>query len=128
MLNQAGRAQARPISGHWVIAFKCVFIAAVLLVTHESLIPAGNNSVPNNWDKLVHFIAYFVLSVMALFAFPHARLLWIVMWLTILGIGIEIAQALMPFGRSGSFADGVANMLGALLPAGLWQLYNRAKT
>ena len=121
----ATAANSRPISGYWVIGFKCIFIAAVLLIIHESLIPAGNNSAPNNWDKIVHFIAYFVLSVLALLAFPRARLLPIIAGLTLLGVGIEIAQAMMPFGRSGSLADAIANMLGAALPTGLWKLYNR---
>jgi len=79
------------------------------------------------WDKLVHYLAYFLLAILALFAFPRANLIGLVVLLTILGGGLEVAQDMMDLGRDGTWLDGLANMLGAMTPMLIWFLYCRMK-
>lgn len=64
------------------------------------------------WDKLEHVIAYFVLAVTGIAAFPGRRAFpWLAIGLLTLGCVLETAQAFIP-GRSAAIADAVANAIG----------------
>ena len=104
-----------------------VFCLAVAVLTHESLLPSIGAPSLNYWDKLVHYVAYFILAGLALFAFVRTKLLALFIVLSLLGGGLEIGQALMDAGRDGTWGDQLANMLGAATPLRLWYLYCRIK-
>lgn len=125
-LNHSGFE--RPTVGRLRTGLKILFGLAVIVITHESLIPVNESSVPNNWDKLVHFLAYFILTGLSVFAFPKARLLGLFALMTVLGGGIEIAQELMNVGRDGTWGDGLANMGGAAAPIIMWVLFRRPRS
>jgi VanZ family protein len=64
-------------------------------------------------DKLLHFLAYFVLGAMAGGAFrKRGRVKWAVLGLIAVGAAIELLQAQV--GRETSFFDGMANGAGAI--------------
>jgi VanZ family protein len=72
-------------------------------------------------DKLVHFLAYFSLGVMAAAALKHRRaVILAVLGLIVLGGALEIMQDLV--GRDTSFLDEVANTAGAVSGAVLARL------
>ena len=78
------------------------------------------------WDKAQHALAYLVLTGVGLVFFPRRR------WTTVFGIlafgvGIEVLQAVMPFGREGDWRDALANTVGALLALTLVQAWRRAR-
>ncbi|MEP3654499.1 MAG: hypothetical protein ABJO36_06340 [Litorimonas sp.] len=96
--------------------FKIVTIAALIVVLVMSLKPSVSVGEMPHADKLLHFGAYAVLSTLARLGWPKVWGGLIFMGLAVFGIGIEIAQQTMELGRTGSFADIAANLLGAALP------------
>ena len=96
--------------------FKGLTIVALSLVLVMSLRPSVSVGDMAHADKLMHLAAYAVLSGLARLGWPK---LWgglIFAGLAVFGIGIEIAQYFMHLGRTGSFADVIANLIGAALP------------
>ncbi|MDO9432480.1 MAG: VanZ family protein [Phenylobacterium sp.] len=104
-----------------------VFLAAVTVILYLTLAP--NQDVPGSgmiWDKAAHSIAYGLLTLVGLFMSTHRR--WMVVaavWS--LGIGVEIAQGLMGFGRQGDWRDALANTIGIVLAYVLWAIARRFK-
>ena len=97
------------------LIFKILTLAALVTVLIMSLRPAVDMGGPVHVDKIMHLGAYGVLAGLARLGWPE---LWggtIFLGLGFFGIGIEIAQHLMPLGRMGSLADTTANLLGAAL-------------
>ncbi|MEE9347729.1 MAG: VanZ family protein [Robiginitomaculum sp.] len=94
-------------------------IAATLMVIGQSLRGVAPAVHITNFDKIMHFIAYFSLAGLWSAALPKRSLAHIIGALIALGIGIEIAQGLMSAGRTASPYDAIANGLGALAGAGL---------
>jgi VanZ family protein len=67
-------------------------------------------------DKLLHFLAYFILGAMAGGAFrKRGRVKWAILGLILVGVAIELLQAYV--GRETSLLDGVANGAGAIAGA-----------
>lgn len=104
-----------------------VFIAAVAVILYLTLAP--NEDVPGSgmvWDKAAHSIAYGLLVIVGLLMSTHRR--WMVIlgvWL--LGVGVEIVQGIMGFGRNGDWRDAVANTIGIGLGVVLWWVARRFK-
>jgi VanZ family protein len=97
------------------LIFKILTSAALITVLIMSLRPAVDMGGPAHIDKVAHLGAYGVLAGLARLGWPK---LWggsIFLGLALFGIGIEIAQHLMPLGRTGSLADTATNLLGAAL-------------
>lgn len=86
------------------------------------------------FDKLAHMGIYGVLAASVLYAFYSGSnkskdsalslILITVSICTLYGIGDEFHQSFIP-GRFASFADIVADTLGAVVVAGAWFLWNR---
>jgi VanZ family protein len=98
----------------WLAAFAWVVFVAAL-----SLIP--QDAVPNpqvlGLDKIAHMIMYGVLAGLAIRELdrPSRRAIAVVVVAcTVYGALLEVAQSLLPIGRCGSVADGIANALGAV--------------
>jgi len=71
----------------------------------------------------MHFGAYAALSTLARLGWPKLWGGWIFTLFAGLGIGIEIAQHLMDVGRTGSFGDIAANLIGAAVPLILFHIF-----
>jgi len=72
-----------------------------------------------HWDKAEHFLAFYILTLLAAAAFPRRPLLSIAVALSLLGAGIEVVQALPIISRDSDFWDWFADTLAiaaALLP------------
>jgi VanZ family protein len=77
------------------------------------------------WDKAEHAIAFGVLTAICGLLFPRRR------WAgaagsVLLGIVIEILQAVMPFGRDGDWRDAVFDTIGVVLALVVPRLVARA--
>jgi VanZ family protein len=71
---------------------------------------------PHIWDKALHFIAYFVLSVLAATAVRDRRkMLWAMLGLIMMGAALELLQGAV--GRDCSAWDELANTLGVVAGA-----------
>ena len=69
----------------------------------------------NFWDKAQHALAFAVLTVLGLLAWPQASLRWrLLLSLVALGGAIEVAQHLTGW-RHGEWADWAADALGVAL-------------
>ncbi len=91
-----------------------VFVLACLVVGWASLAPSSALPSVTLWDKVEHLTAYFGLAVIGAYAFPR-RLTRLAAGLFGGGVGIEIAQSLMGWGRQGDPADALANTFGIAL-------------
>lgn len=105
-----------------VLTFIWLFLIILLcLIPQEELPDAGG--IPN-FDKFVHFILYFVMAVLTLFVFsgykPSHKTV-IVAIIFAFSLLIEITQGIMPFGRTFSFTDLLANLSGILAGLLLFQ-------
>lgn len=68
---------------------------------------------PHIWDKALHFIAYFVLSVLGVTALAASkRALWAMLGLILMGAMLEVIQGMI--GRDMSALDELANSLGVI--------------
>ena len=93
---------------------KIVFFTSLSLVSIASLWPSQD--LPSNlpWDKASHTIAYFLITLLGLSAYPQRHLRIIVAVFTY-GVCIEILQEYLPLGRTGEWFDLLANGIGMLI-------------
>jgi len=71
------------------------------------------------WDKAAHFLAFYVLTLLAAAAFPRRPLVLLALALSAYGAAIELVQALPMVARDSSVWDWVADTVAvaaALLP------------
>lgn len=121
--NQSASPYDRPFKSGITALFKVLFVLATLIIIYESLVPSNSAPALNHFDKIVHFVAYFSLMVLAAFAFPTSRLIYLTGFVIIIGAAVEAAQGLMNLGRSASFGDLSANVLGTCFAACIWGVY-----
>lgn len=91
-------------------AVLCTLVIAVL-----SLLPGGDLPKQNLNDKLNHFIAYGVLMVLVTLARGRMALIGAMALIIVYGLGLEALQGVMPYGRSASWLDALANTGGVLI-------------
>jgi VanZ family protein len=103
-----------------------LFALACTGVLAASLVPVATLPSADVSDKVEHFVAYAGLALLGAWAFTR-RLSRVTAGLIAGGVGIEILQATMPFGRQGDAVDALANSLGVALGMGLALLVVRAR-
>lgn len=92
-----------------------LWCAAVLAVIAVCLIPPPPLALPQNSDKVEHFLAYFVLAGSAVQLFATRRALCGVgLGLVAMGIGIEWAQGALTADRVADPMDVLANTTGVV--------------
>ena len=105
---------------------RIAFLSCVALIVVSSLVPSGLPPAIGVHDKIAHFGAYALLTLlgMPLVATLRARAFLL---LSIVGLGatLEAVQAIVP-GREASGGDLVADGLGALTGVVLWFALLRA--
>ena len=87
---------------------------AVVLVFVACLVPAPDlPSVPHGFDKIEHFLAFFLLAASAVQLYATRRALWYAaLGLLALGVAIELAQFAFTSSRSMDPRDVLADVLG----------------
>lgn len=96
--------------GLWLLAIAVVAVLSLLPAPHMPL------ETPQNFDKLLHFLAYFGLAFSAVQLFSSRRaLVFVSLGLIALGVLLEWAQgAWLPHLRYADEWDAVANTLGVV--------------
>lgn len=107
-MNISGLKEALPKFA--LVATIIVIIAIGVL----SLLPGSDLPAQNLNDKLNHFIAYGVLSFLALLGRHKVSLMWVIVAAIGYGVALEVLQGAMPYGRSASWLDAIANTGGVL--------------
>lgn len=93
--------------GLWWLA-----IAVTIVVC---LIPPPPLALPQNSDKVEHFLAYFLLASAAVQIYrTRAALLWAGAGLVLLGVGIEFLQGALTTDRMADPMDALANSVGVV--------------
>jgi hypothetical protein len=106
-----------------------VFFAAVIFTFVSAVIPPEHALHLLPWDKATHFIAFYVLTVLAAAAFPRWHVLAVAVFLSAFGAFIEFVQGLSYVARDRDFWDWVADTLaiaaalGPMLLVGWRRLY-----
>lgn len=93
-----------------------LWCAAVLSVIVVCLIPPPPLALPQNSDKVEHFLAYFLLAGSAVQLFATRRALWTVaLGLVAMGVGIEWLQGALTETRMADPMDALANSVGVVV-------------
>lgn len=102
-----------------------IFAGLAAIIAYLSLAPAQDTPTAGLfWDKAQHALAYLVLTGVGLVFFPR-RQRAVFFGVLAFGVGVELAQSAMGFGRQGDWRDAVANAAGALLALRMVQLWRR---
>lgn len=109
----------------WLDRLASVWVVVVLVLCWlpGRMLPGGESSphipIPD-FDKLVHFSMFFLFSALWLWGrSARARLLWVLIGGLALAALSELGQALPMIGRDASIFDGLADLVGLIVGAGL---------
>lgn len=92
-----------------------VWWLAVVAVVVVCLMPPPPVTLPENGDKVEHFLAYFLLAASAVQLYRRGRpLRRVALGLVLMGIGIEFAQGALTSTRMADPLDALANTAGVL--------------
>jgi VanZ family protein len=96
--------------------WRLLLLGLLLAITWLALSPAPPRAMSTGWDKANHLLAFGSLAFAAVWAvWPRpARWGWLVLALLAYGLGIEVAQGLLP-PREADWHDVVADALGIAL-------------
>lgn len=89
--------------------------ALVLAVIVASLLPSSVVGLEAGLDKLVHFTGYLLLAVFGAGIVASDKVPIVMMRVILLGLGLEVAQALFTATRSAEWADAGADVAGVLV-------------
>lgn len=88
-----------------------IFLSYIITIGYMSVLPAESVQV-NVWDKLSHFLAYGLMTLLAAWSLPgKAHFLIAIPLIIIYGLALEWGQSFTP-DRFPSWQDGLANSLG----------------
>lgn len=106
------------IANKYFPLLKTITIVWLILITLLCLIPQDDlpqTELIPHLDKLVHFSLYFVLTVLSLIVYRKPKLRGKILIMTgifVFSLLIEIMQGILPFGRTFSLTDLLANLSG----------------
>ncbi len=104
---------------------KCATFLIAGLILYGSLMPSNSMSSVAGQDKIMHLCAYGLLALLAVPTFSNLAIWKHILFISLLGIGVELAQASMAMGREGSVWDACANMVGVVLGVSFWVILSR---
>ncbi len=87
------------------------FVAALVFTFYSAVIPPRQALQLVPWDKAEHFIAFYVLTILAAAAYPKRSVWLIAAWLCGFGALIELVQGLAFVHRDRDFWDWVADSI-----------------
>jgi hypothetical protein len=90
---------------------RLVFFAALIFTSYSAVVPPSHALQLTPWDKATHFIAFYVLTGLAVAAFPRRNLFVVAALLSAFGALIEIVQGLPMVHRDRDFWDWVADSI-----------------
>lgn len=109
---------------------RLIFAAAVAFTLYSAFAPTRFAPHLLPWDKAEHFVAFYVLALLAALALPHTRIVRIGVVLSLLGAAIELAQSIPFVHRDGDVFDWAAEtiaILCALCPTVLDKVRSRLR-
>lgn len=101
---------------------KPLFWAALIFAYSAAVMPGTRAPRIVQWDKLEHMIAFFTLALLAGLAWRSMSLWLIGFGLAMVGLAIELTQAIPALNRDPSGADFVADCMAIVIGLGLAHL------
>jgi len=92
-----------------------VFWAAFTFTFVCALLPSQHVIHIFMWDKAEHFLAFYVLTGLAVAAFPRGRLIFIALALSAFGALIELLQGTSFVGRDRDFKDWITDSVAIVM-------------
>jgi len=93
---------------------QALFFAALIVVVLGTLAPGSSIPSPPIWnDKLLHFVGYFGLGLLGGMGWPDRRTTLFFL-MPMFGMALEVIQGVFIPWRAFEWADGVANIVGAV--------------
>jgi VanZ family protein len=126
MINKIAQLIIKHLTLLRILTLIWLFLITILCLLPQDELPRAGN-IPY-FDKLVHFTFYFVLTTLCLLIFPGLKLsgkLLLAAGIFSFSFFIEIMQWILPFGRTFSLVDLLANLSGVI--AGLLLFQKRIK-
>ena len=103
------------LSRYQIIAFQLLLSAALVVITYLATAKLNHPVVTSMNDKVSHFLAFYVLALLADFSFPKKGFgFFKIVPLLVYGIGIEVIQYHLPF-RMFSLFDVAADTIGLII-------------
>lgn len=102
-------------SPKWAVIARGVFGAALAFTIVLALLPAPPALPVETGDKVMHMIAFAVLSLLAFLSFPKRRIIELFAWMAVLGSLIEVLQMIPALHRDAEFADWVVDCAASLV-------------
>ena len=90
---------------------RVAFVAALIFTFYNAVMPPSHVLHLTPWDKATHFVAFYVLTGLAVAAFPKQNLFVVAALLSAFGALIEIVQGLPMVHRDKDFWDWVADTI-----------------
>jgi VanZ family protein len=91
---------------------RVAFVGALGFTFWSALTGGGGPGAHPPWDKILHFSAFYVLTLLAVIALSRMSLLGVALLMLMIGGAIEVAQLVPQFGRSSELNDLIADALG----------------
>ncbi len=98
-----------PLTGRLLTLCRFLFFLAVVAVFVAAILPTPDLGERPGGDKVLHILAFYGLTLLAVMAFPSAHLLKIATLLSVFGAVIEVVQGLSFIGRDRDIWDWVAD-------------------
>lgn len=91
-----------------------VVAAGIVVLFSLALAPSDAAPSVSQVDKVQHALGFFVLTLVYGLMFPGRRAA-VTAGVVVLGIAVEVLQALMPFGRHAEIGDLIADLVGVVI-------------
>lgn len=116
-------------SSFWIALLGTIGVVALSLIKIGAYVPTHD---VDHLDKVMHFGAYFVLTVFWLFALKNGskqvvRSVLVAVGLILLGIILEVIQGVFTIYRTFDWWDALANSLGVVVAIGLYSMRSKKK-
>jgi VanZ family protein len=122
MLTKIIRIASKHLTLIKALTFVWFFVIIFLCIVPQDELPEAGG-IPH-FDKFVHFMLYFILSILSLFVFSSGKMstkILILAGIFLFSFLIEVTQGIMPYGRTFSATDLLANLSGILAGLLLFQ-------
>ncbi len=108
---------------------KFLLVLWTIIVTLGSLLPIQDSGIEGlmDYDKIAHFIFYFVMSIIICIVLRNQPKAWLlaILFCSAYGWSMELLQGAMELGRHFDYFDIIANIIGALIGTLIFYILNQ---
>ncbi len=120
IFERQSKLYARPMLSWVILLGWLVVCVSFAIITFASMRTVAAHVSDFQWDKVYHALAYAVLTLGLLFAWPRRALITVFLVAFGLGVALEVFQGTIAFGRTASIWDAMANAVGSLTIIAIW--------